>query len=92
MERIGRTVMPGSVMGISRNEMPSCGLALGSVRTRQNSMSAIIAWEVQIFWPSTTQWSPSSTARVRSEARSEPALGSEKPCDQNSRPSRMAGR
>ena len=51
---IGRTVMPGEFIGISRNEMPRCGLAAGSVRTRQNSMSAIIACDVQIFWPSTT--------------------------------------
>ena len=37
---IGRTVMPGVFMSISRNEMPSCFLALGSVRTRQKIQSA----------------------------------------------------
>jgi hypothetical protein len=37
---IGFTVMPGVFMSISRNEMPSCGLALGSVRTRQKIQSA----------------------------------------------------
>ena len=51
--------------------------ALGSVRTRQNIMSAACAVVVQIFWPLMTKSSPSSTALVLSEARSEPAPGSE---------------
>ena len=51
---IGRTVMPGVFMSISRNEMPSCFLPLSSVRTRANIMSAQWAIEVQIFWPLTT--------------------------------------
>lgn len=32
----GRTVMPGVSMFSSTKEMPSCGLARVSVRTRQN--------------------------------------------------------
>ena len=56
--------------------MPSCFGASGSVRTSANIQSASRAFDVQIFWPFTTQVSPSSIARVRSEARSLPAPGS----------------
>ena len=56
--------------------MPSCLGLSGSVRTRANIQSDSRALEVQIFWPLTTHESPSSTARVRSEARSLPAPGS----------------
>ena len=42
--------------------MPSCFGASGSVRTSANIQSASRAFDVQIFWPLTTQWSPSSTA------------------------------
>ena len=66
---------------MSRNEMPRCFLASGSVRTRQKIQSPYWPSVVQVFWPLTTNSSPSRTAVVRSEARSEPASGSEKPCD-----------
>ena len=61
--------------------MPRCFLASGSVRTRQKIQSPYWPSVVQVFWPLTTNSSPSRTAVVRSEARSEPASGSEKPCD-----------
>ncbi|MOA19089.1 hypothetical protein D3C78_1394440 [compost metagenome] len=51
---IGRTVMPGVFMSISRKEMPRCCCASGSVRTRQKIQSACWARVVQIFWPFTT--------------------------------------
>ena len=51
---IGRTVTPGVFMSISRKEMPSCFLAVGSVRTRQKIQSAYCASVVQVFWPLTT--------------------------------------
>ena len=51
---IGRTVMPGVFMSISRKEMPSCFLAAGSVRHRQKIQSAYCASVVQVFWPLTT--------------------------------------
>ena len=54
-------------------------------------MSACWAMLVQIFWPLTTKSSPSSTARVCSEARSEPELGSENPWHQISSPLRILG-
>ena len=57
--------------------MPLCLGASGSVRTRQNIMSAVRAPEVQIFCPLMTHSSPSSSALVESDARSEPEPGSE---------------
>ncbi|CPL91943.1 Uncharacterised protein [Bordetella pertussis] len=51
---IGRTVMPGVFMSISSSEMPACGLASASVRTRQKIQSAQCAIVVQVFWPLTT--------------------------------------
>ena len=59
--------------------MPWCLGASGSVRQRQNIMLAICAPEVHTFWPVITISSPSTTPRVVSEARSDPASGSEKP-------------
>ena len=44
-----------------------------------------------VFWPFTIQSSPSRTADVRSDARSEPAFGSEKPWHQMSSPRSMRG-
>ena len=40
MRRIGRARTPGWAMSISRKLMPSCFLAVGSVRTRQKILSA----------------------------------------------------
>ena len=53
ISRIGRVSTPGSFMSISRQLIPSCFLAAGSVRTRQKHQSARLATEVQIFWPLT---------------------------------------
>ncbi len=57
--------------------MPRCFGASGSVRASMNIQSARWAPEVQIFWPLMTYSSPSRTARVCSDARSDPAPGSE---------------
>src|SRR6478736_184037 len=82
---IGRMVMPGDFISISRNEIPCCGFAaFGSVRTIAKHQSDQCALVVQILEPLTMYSSPLCIALVRSAARSEPALGSEKPCDQNS--------
>ena len=89
---IGRTVTPGEFISISSIDMPSCFLTVVSVRTRQKIRLAYWASVVQVFWPFTTQWSPSSTALVLSEARSEPEPGSEKPWHHQSSPDRMRGR
>ena len=69
--------MPGWCMGASRNEMPLCLASSGAVRHRMKIQFAVCASEVQIFWPSITHSSPSSTALVPSDARSEPEFGSE---------------
>jgi hypothetical protein len=50
---IGRTVIPGEVMSISRKLIPDCGLDVGSVRTRKKPQSANWASVVQVFWPLT---------------------------------------
>ena len=77
---IGRSVTPGVSIGKTSSEMPRCFFsALGSVRHRQKIQSACWPSVVQVFWPLTTQSSPSRTAVVRRLARSEPASGSEKP-------------
>ena len=73
---MGRTVMPGDFMSMSRNEMPVCGLPSVLVRTRQKIQSPYCPSVVQVFWPFTMYLSPRRSARVFTEARSEPAPGS----------------
>ncbi len=76
--RKGFTVMPGVFMSQRRKLMPLCFLAAGSVRTSMKIQSAYWAYVVHVFCPVTTKWPwPSSSARILSEARSLPALGSE---------------
>ena len=77
MLAIGRTVMPGVFRSTSRKLMPACFFTLLSVRTSMNMWVPSAPQVVQVFWPLTTKWSPSSTASVRTAARSEPAPGSE---------------
>ena len=72
--------------------MPLCFGTLGSVRTSSSHQFARWPSVFQVFWPFTIQWSPSRTADVRSDARSEPAFGSEKPWHQMSSPRSMRGR
>ena len=66
----------GSRMSTMKKVIPRCFGASGSVRAIRMPKSACWALEVQTFWPSTTHSSPSRTARVASDARSEPAPGS----------------
>ncbi len=81
MSSIGRTSTPGVVMSMSSIEMPACFLTSGSVRTSVKIQSPCWPRVVHVFCPLTIQSSPSRTAVVRRLARSEPASGSEKPCD-----------
>src|SRR3954452_5074377 len=92
MVTIGRTVMPGVFMSNRMNEMPSCAFADGSVRHRQNIQSAYCASVVQIFWPLMMYLSPLRSALVRSDARSDPEPGSEKPWHQKISALAVAGR
>ena len=92
MSSIGRTSTPGSVMSMSSIEMPACFFTSGSVRTSVKIQSPYWPRVVHVFCPLTTQSSPSRTAVVRRLARSEPASGSEKPCDHQMSRLAVAGR
>ena len=72
--------------------MPLCLGASGSVRASRMPHSARWAAEVHTFWPVTTHSSPSSTARVVTLARSEPASGSLKSWHHTSSPRSIGGR
>src|SRR3984957_538303 len=87
-----RTSIPGLCMSQMTQVMPRCLLAPGSVRTSSSCQSETNAELVQIFWPVTTRSPESMTARVRSEARSDPAPGSENPWHQRASPRRIGGR
>ena len=62
--------------------MPRCLGPLASVRARTAQRVANCPHEIQVFWPLIVNRPPSSAAAVRSDARSEPASGSEKPWHQ----------
>ena len=64
----------------------------GSVRAKQTPQSDTWAHVVHTFWPVSTHSSPSGSARVASEARSEPAPGSLKSWHHFSLLSTMRGR
>jgi len=79
MVRMGRTAIPRLSIGTISHVIPRCFGWSGSVRTRSSPTSATWAYVLQTFWPLTTYSSPSRTARVRRDARSDPEPGSEKP-------------
>ena len=88
----GRTLMPGRSMCIQKKEMPRCFGASGSVRAMKYMPSALWARLVQIFCPLITKSSPSRFARVCSEARSDPAPGSDQPWHHSNSSARIFGR
>ena len=88
---IGRTSTPGERMSTISIEMPRCFGPVSSVRASTPHQRAYWPHETHVFWPLRTKWSSCSTARVRSEARSEPASGSEKPWHQISSAERIGG-
>ena len=73
----GRTSTPGWRIGRTSMLMPACLGTSQSVRASRMPRSDSSAPDVHTFWPVTTHSSPSSSARVVSPARSEPAPGSE---------------
>jgi hypothetical protein len=89
---IGRTSRPGERMSTISIEMPRWRGPSSSVRASTPHQRAYWPHETQVFWPLNTK-SPSSftRARVRSDARSEPASGSEKPWHQISSAERIDG-
>src|SRR5829696_2488116 len=89
---IGRTTTPGWSIGTRSSERPLCLGTSESVRARTKIQFAHAPADVQIFCPLTTHCPRSSAALVRTDARSEPASGSEKPWHQRSVPDRMRGR
>ena len=89
---IGRISMPGRSIGQMKYEMPLCLGTSGSVRAMRMPNRAYCAPLVQIFWPLTTNSSPSRTARVPRPARSLPAPGSLNSWHQNSSPARIGHR
>ena len=92
MLRNGLISMPGRSIGTMKYEMPVYLLVSGSVRAMRMPNFATCASDVQIFWPLTTNTSPSRTARVERLARSDPASGSEKSWHHNSSPRSIGGR
>ena len=74
---IGRISTPGVSIGRAKVERPRCFGAPGSVRAASQPMVARSAPATQVLRPLITYSSPSRTARVWIEARSEPAPGSE---------------
>ena len=73
---MGRTLTPLDFMSMSKKDMPVCGLPSLLVRTKQKIHSPNWAKVVQVFWPLTMYLSPMRSARVLSEAKSEPDPGS----------------
>jgi hypothetical protein len=72
----GRIVTPSVSVGMMKSEIPACLGASGSVRAASQMWVDTAASEVQIFWPWMIQPPSTLSARVRSAARSVPALGS----------------
>ena len=71
--------------------MPLCFGTSASVRARQIPQRANCAYDVHTFWPESSQPSSTRTARVASDARSEPASGSLNSWHQISSAVRIAG-
>ena len=88
----GRTLTPGWSIGTSMYDRPLWASASGSVRTTAKHQCARCASVVHTFCPFTTHWSPSSTARVCTFDRSDPAFGSEYPWHQSSSADWIFGR
>ena len=59
MQRIGRTWIAGSSIGTRKNRQPCCFFSPLWVRASRKHHCAIVAYDVQIFWPLTSQPSPS---------------------------------
>ncbi len=90
--RSGRTPTSSCCMSIRKYVSPLCFGASGSVRATSMHHFAWWAIVVHTFWPVTTHSSPCRTARVFSDARSEPDSGSENPWHQISSADRIGGR
>ena len=92
MQAMGRTSMAGSSIGTRKIGEALLLRSCREVRASRKHHWAIVAYEVQIFWPVMRQPSPSRRAAVCSDARSEPASGSLKPWHQMTSPRAIGGR
>ena len=88
----GRISTPSCSMSIRKYVSPRCLGASGLVRASSMHHLDWCANVVHTFWPVTTYSSPSRTARVFSDARSEPDSGSLKPWHQISSALRIGDR
>ena len=89
---IGRTDTPGDFISTSTKLIPRCFGASGSVRVSSIIQSARCASVVQILPPLITRSSPSRTARVLRDAKSEPDSGSLYPWHHCTSPRATGGR
>src|SRR5881398_3327844 len=89
----GPTEKPGSSLWTTNAEMPSAFFAAsGSVTAITVYHEDSPALVIQHLVPLSTQWSPSSRARVRIDAVSEPASRSESAYDAEASPDAIDGR
>ncbi len=89
---MGRTVTPGARRSNIRYVRPWWGFgAAGSVRKRPKARSANAAREDHVFCPDSSQPPSVRTARDLSEARSEPASGSDQACAHTTAPLAIGG-
>ena len=88
---IGLTSTPGVSIWHNRKVMPRCFGTVGSVRAKRKMPVPSIPRDVQVFCPLITHSCPSSSARSRMLARSEPDSGSEYPCTHTSSPEMILG-
>ncbi len=87
---MGRTVAPGARRSNIRYVRPWWRFgASGSVRNRPNARSAKAARDDQVFWPDSSQPPATRVALDLSDARSEPASGSDHACAQTTSPVAM---
>jgi hypothetical protein len=90
---MGRTVTPGARRSNITYVSPWCGFGVaGSLRNRPNARSANAARDDHVFCPLKRQPPSVRTALDLSEARSEPASGSDHACAQITSPDAIGGR
>ncbi len=86
--------MPGASIGTRNTVSPCCLRPSLDVRASTKHHCAMSAYDVQIFWPDSSQPLPSGSGSALDlrDARSDPASGSLKPWHQMTSPRAMGGR
>src|SRR5438094_824149 len=75
-------ILPAEASGPGSSPLSSLVMARAPVYLKTSVSIHWWASDVHTFWPLTTNWSPAFSARVWSEARSDPEFGSEYPWHQ----------